>query len=112
MIKGDSQTLLIEMVEGDWGEELPLKISSDIEISENDEFVFNIFKSKESKEPIINKHYINITDKIIHFKLTKEETDKLKVGTYFYNIDWTQENVFLINIVNSKMFKVIDKVGV
>ena len=111
MITGNSESLLIEMVEGDYGEELPLEIETENQITSSDKFVIEIFKDIRSREPIITKNYENIQENTINFKLTQEDSEKLKVGTYFYNIDWYQENNFLSNIVQSKMFKVIDKAG-
>ena len=111
MITGNSESLLIEMVEGDWGEELPLEIETESDITSSDKFIIEIFKDIRSREPIITKNYENIQENTINFKLTQEESEKLKVGTYFYNIDWYQENKFLSNIVKSKMFKVSDKAG-
>lgn len=111
MITGNEESLLIEMVEGDWGEELPLEIQSESGLTESDNFIIEIFKDVRSREPIITKKYNNIQNNTINFRLTEEDTEKLKVGTYFYNIDWYKENSFLSNIVRSKMFKVIDKAG-
>ncbi len=111
MITGNSESLLIEMVEGDWGEELPLEIISESDLTENDNFSIEIFKDVRSREPIITKKYSNIQNNTINFRLTEEDAKKLKVGTYFYNIDWYKENSFLSNVVRSKMFKVIDKAG-
>lgn len=111
MITGNSESLLIEMVEGDWGEELPLEIETESEITASDKFVIEIFKDIRSREPIITKNYENIQENTINFRLTQEDSEKLKVGTYFYNIDWYKENSFLSNVVRSKMFKVIDKAG-
>lgn len=111
MITGNEESLLIEMVEGDWGEELPLEIESESDLTKSDNFIVEIFKDVRSREPIITKKYSDIQNNTINFRLTKEDTEKLKVGTYFYNIDWYKENSFLSNIVRSKMFKVIDKAG-
>lgn len=111
MITGNSESLLIEMVEGDWGEELPLEIETESDITSSDKFIIEIFKDIRSREPIITKSYENIQENTINFRLTQEDSEKLKVGTYFYNIDWYQENNFLSNIVKSKMFKVSDKAG-
>ena len=111
MITGNSESLLIEMVEGDWGEELPLEIETESDITSSDKFIIEIFKDIRSREPIITKNYENIQENTINFRLTQEESEKLKVGTYFYNIDWYKENSFLSNIVKSKMFKVTDKAG-
>lgn len=111
MLTGDDKTLVIEMVEGDWGEILPLEIISDEEFTTADSFVIEIFKDITSIEPIITKKYSNIQGKSIDFSITEEESNRLKIGTYFYNIDWYKENSLLSNIVCSKMFKVINKAG-
>ena len=111
MITGNSESLLIEMVEGDWGEELPLEIETESEITSSDKFIIEIFKDIRSRETIITKKYSDIKENTINFRLTQEDSEKLKVGTYFYNIDWYKENSFLSNVAHSKMFKVTDKAG-
>ena len=111
MITGNSESLLIEMVEGDWGEELPLEIESESEITSSDNFIIEIFKDVRSREPIITKKYSDIQNNTINFRLTQEESEKLKVGTYYYNLDWYKENSFLSNVIRSKMFKVIVMAG-
>ena len=94
MITGNSESLLIEMVEGDWGEELPLEIESESEITSSDKFIIEIFKDVRSREPIITKKYSDIKENTINFRLTQEESEKLKVGTYYYNNGCTYQGEY------------------
>lgn len=99
----------IGMVEGDFGIVLPIEIEG-IEISSNDQFAINIFE-KVNENPILTKNYNNISNNAIEFKLTKEESKLLKVGSYYYDIDWFQGESFLINLTAKAKFKVLDKAG-
>ena len=100
---------IIGMVEGDFGIVLPIEIEG-IEITPEDEFVFKIFKNK-NEQPILSKVFRNISENTINFKLTKEESELLKVGKYYYDIDWYQNETFLNNLVASSMFRVLEKAG-
>ena len=99
----------IGMVEGDFGIVLPIEIEG-AELSSNDQISINIF-DRTSEEPLITKTFNNITNNTIDFKLTKEESQLLKVGTYYYDIDWFQGENFLGNITAKAKFKVLDKAG-
>ena len=109
MIIGNSNTFTIEMVEGDWGEVLPIELLN--ETTEDDKFIINIFKNISSSEPLITKSFENIQNNTINFKLTEDESKLLKVGVYFYNIDWYQDDNFYTNIIASKTLKVKNKAG-
>lgn len=99
----------IKMIEGDYGIVLPIKIESQT-LDVNDKFSVKIFK-KVNEEPIIAKEYTNIENNTIEFKLEKEESEKLKVGRYFYDLDWFQDNNFLGNVIAKKSFIVKEKAG-
>ena len=101
----------IEMTEGDFGITLPIEINIEgTELSSTDKFVFKIFK-EINKEPIIEKVFENITNNTIELKFTEEESKKLEVGSYYYDLDWFQEDVFLSNILARKKFTVREKAG-
>ena len=100
----------IEMIEGDYGIVLPIEILAEQEISTSDKFSIKIYKGINT-EPLIVKEYTNLKDNIIEFKLTIEESRKLVVGRYKYDLDWYQDNNFLQNIIASGRFSVKEKAG-
>jgi len=101
----------ITMVEKDYGITLPIEITIEgAEITAEDKFAINIFKEING-EALISKTYENIQNNTIEFALTQEESNKLEVGSYFYDIDWFQENSFLGNLVKKKGFRVEEKAG-
>ena len=99
----------IEMVEGDFGIVLPIKIENE-KLNSDDKFRINIFKDS-NETPIVTKEYSNTENNTIEFMLTKEESALLEVGNYVYNLDWFQEDNFLGNVLAKKKFKVKDKAG-
>lgn len=107
-IKYDDDTT-IGMIEGDFGIVLPIEIEG-IEITTEDQFSIKIFKNI-NEEPIITKTYSNISDNTINFELTKEESQLLKKGYYYYDLDWYQGNKFLGNLIANARFKVLEKAG-
>lgn len=108
MLEG-KDSYIIEMVEGDYGIVLPIRLENRT-LSSNDKFSIKIFK-EINEEPIVEKEYSNIKDNTIEFKLTKEETALLSVGKYVYDLDWFQDNAFLGNILAKKKFTVKEKAG-
>ena len=98
-----------KMTEGDFGVALPIEISVE-QLTADDVFSIKIFKSINT-EPLIIKEYSNIKDNIIEFKLTKEDSLKLSVGKYKYDLDWYQGNKFLGNLIANARFKVLEKAG-
>ncbi len=100
----------IKMTEGDFGVALPIEISVE-QLTADDVFSIKIFKSINT-EPLIIKEYSNIKDNIIEFKLTKEDSLKLSVGKYKYDLDWYQGESFLENIIAKENFIVEEKAGV
>lgn len=111
MLTGEDTT--IKMVEGDYGIVLPIELSlesTEQEITSSDKFSIKIFKDINST-PIVSQEYSNISNNTIEFKLTKEESEKLKVGKYKYDIDWYQDNTFLSNLLAKKLLIVEEKAG-
>ena len=98
---------LMEMVEGDYGIVLPIKIEND-KLSLDDKFRINIFKNA-NEAPIITKEYSNTENNTIEFMLTKKESELLPVGKYVYDLDWFQDDQFLGNLLAKKKFEVKDK---
>lgn len=109
MFEADEGKKKIEMIEGDFGLVLPIKIGS-IELTESDEFSLKIFKEKDA-EPVLTKTFKNIVNNTLELKFTEEESKKLAVGDYYYDLDWYQEGTFLSNILAGKKFTVKDKAG-
>lgn len=103
--------LKIKMVEGDYGLVLPIKLLTEQAITASDKFAIKIFKDINT-EPLVSQEYYNLTDNTIEFKLSEEESHRLKVGYYKYDIDWYRDNTFLSNVVAQKAFIVSEKAGV
>lgn len=111
MIEGNDETKQIEMIEGDFGLALPITLNVDDTVfGAEDHFAIKIFEELDGT-PVVEKEYSNITDNTIEFSLTKEESDKLPKGRYYYDIDWFQGDSFLGNIIRQKIFKVLNKAG-
>lgn len=111
MFDVDEENKKIAMTEGDFGITLPIKINIEgTELSSTDKFVLKIFKGI-NEDAIIEKVFENITNNTIELKFTKEETEKLEVGNYYYDLDWFQEDIFLSNILARKKFTVREKAG-
>lgn len=106
----EAEDLKITMIEGDFGIVLPITISAEQELTPSDKFSINIYKDLDG-EALVSKEYSNLTDNTIEFKLTLEESLKLPVGNYIYDIDWYQDESFLANIVCRKKFIVLNKAG-
>lgn len=109
MFKGDEGKKKIEMTEGDFGLVLPIKIGG-IELTESDEFSLKIFKEKDA-EPVLTKTFKNIVNNTLELQFTQEESKKLEIGDYYYDLDWFQDDTFLSNILAGKKFVVKDKAG-
>ena len=111
MFKVDEENKRIEMIEGDFGITLPIEINIEgTELTSTDKFVLKIFK-EINEDAIIEKIFENVTNNTIELKFTEDENSKLKVGRYYYDIDWFQEDVFLSNILARKRFIVNEKAG-
>lgn len=101
----------IGMVVGDYGIELPIEIEIEgTNIEGNDNLVMKIFKDV-NEEPLIEKTFSDVVDNTLKFKLTKDESDKLVEGYYYYTIDWFRTGSFLGNIIKEEEFIVVGKAG-
>ena len=100
----------IKMTVGDYGKILPIIIKSDTPLSSDDSFKIEIFNKIRGKA-IISKEYSKIKDNTIEFVLSKEESSRLNIGNYFYNLDWFQNNKFLENIIRQEDFIIESKAG-
>lgn len=105
-----SEDLKIKMVEGDYGIVLPIIITAESELTQDDKFSIKIYKEING-EPLISKEYSDIKNNTIEFKLTEEESLQLPVGQYYYDLDWYQDNSFLSNLLKMKKFIVEEKAG-
>lgn len=111
MFSVDEEKKKITMTEGDFGIVLPIEIDTEgTELTNNDKFVFKIFKEING-QAIIEKVFENITNNTIELSFTQEESKQLDIGDYYYDLDWYQEDVFLSNILAKKRLKVSDKAG-
>ena len=111
MFQVNEENKKIEITEGDFGITLPIEINIEgTDLSSTDKFVFKIFEEING-EAIIEKNFENITNNTIELKFTEEESKKLRVGRYYYDIDWFQEDTFLLNILAKKRFVVNEKAG-
>ena len=107
MLKSDKNKRII-MDEGDYGINLPFKISG--EVSESDTFQF-IIKKDHNTEEIIKKEYTNLVkdenDKLcFDLCFSKEEAEKLPVGYYIYLIRQCRESELCNTIENFGEFQV------
>lgn len=109
----DEETNKLEMIEGDFGIILPieLEVNTDETITSEDSFSIKIYKEING-QAIIEKEYDNLEDNTINFQLSKQESSKLSVGRYFYDLDWYQGNTFLGNIIAKASLTVREKAGV
>ena len=109
MFKSDEDKKKIEMTEGDFGIVLPISISG-IELNSSDKVELKIFEEIDG-EPIITKTFENIVGNTLELKFTEEESKLFEVGSYYYDLDWFQDGVFLSNILRARTFKVNEKAG-
>lgn len=109
MFEVDEKKKKITITEGDFGMTLPITIGG-MDLTSSDKFSLKIFKEKD-EEPIITKVFENIVDNTLELKFTQEESQMLEVGSYYYDLDWFQDNTFLSNILKARTFKVKDKAG-
>ena len=95
----------LQMVEGDYGVELPMTVSGPT-FAAGDELKLTI---KNGGDTLVEKTFSNISQNTINFELTEEESALLTPGTYAYVLDWYDNGVFLCNIIPEAVFKVVDK---
>lgn len=95
----------LSMVEGDFGQTFVMNIVGGI-VDTEDTINFCV---KNNDSTILSKDFTNVVDNKLKLILTKEESEKLKVGFYKYSIDWFRNDVFMNNIKNNEIFEVEDK---
>ena len=105
MLRAKGKTII--MVEKDFGISLPITITGGI-IS-NDETIKLTLTKSDGTALIEPKIYTNIENNTFDLIFTQEESEKMSVGKYFYDIDWYKENVFLGNVVKHELFEVEGK---
>ena len=96
----------ISMTKGDYGIALPITITG-IEIESGEQIIF--YLKKTNNEEVLKKIFEDLKDNTFDLEFTKEESERLEIGTYLYNIDWYKENVFLGNIVKNEIFEVSER---
>ncbi len=96
----------ITMAVGDYGIKLPVMLS-DITITAADEFSIRITKGGAT---IVELTFNNVQNNTFDIELTREQSDKLRVGSYLYSLDWYQNGHFMCNIIPTSSFKVVTKV--
>ena len=97
----------LKMVEGDWGLKLPVTIEG-TEFAQNDEILFTL-KDAMNGNTILTKTYADIVDNTVDLEITESETALLTVGSYYYSLDWYQNDAFMCNIIPASLLKVVDK---
>ena len=95
------------MTEGDFGIELPIKISGTT-ITASDEVKFTLI-DEPNGNTIIEKTFDHIVNNTFILELTEAESALLPVGVYYYTLDWYQDGAFMCNVVERARFKVVDK---
>lgn len=98
---------VISMVEGDFGLSLPITISGTT-INDDETLIFYI-KKNDGTDLISPKEYTKIQENTFDLFFSKEETEKMKVGTYLYYLDWYKKDEFLGSVINGQVFKVEGK---
>ena len=97
----------LQMCEGDWGIQLPVKVDN-ITFAENDVLRFT-FKDQKNGNLLLTKEYANIQQNTVNLEFTEAETAVFAVGTFVYALDWYQDGAFMCNIIPSALLKVVDK---
>ena len=95
----------MQMTVGDFGIELPVTISG-ISFNASDSVRFDI---KNGDTSVLQKTFTNVSDNTVTLELTEEESALFKVGVYLYSLDWYRDGVFMCNLVEYGIFRVVDK---
>lgn len=103
----DNKTFKIEMTEGDYGIDLPIRFKK-IELSSNDSIKI-VFKTQKEDKPLIEKTFTNIENNVINLSFSAQETQKLSVGLYIYVMDWYKDGYFMCNLIKEAVLKVNNK---
>lgn len=93
----------ISMYEGDFGEILPITIVSG-NVLDGDIIKFIIENMSQKK--LINKT-LEIKDSKFEFQLTKEETEKLVKGDYYWGLKQFRGDTLIDTLEANKTFKVL-----
>lgn len=97
----------LQMTEGDYGVELPIKVKGTT-LTSSDTLEL-IIKDKNDGEVIIDKTFSNIENNRALLSLTSSESELLSVGNYIYRIDWYQNGLFMCNLIPSALLRVVNK---
>lgn len=100
MFKVNEETKKIKMNKGDFG--LFLIFTLD-EIQEGSNFKLKIYNNEEN---ILEKDITDVTGNQVNLSLTKEESDKLNEGTYYWSFLQYIENTLQNTILIDKLFEV------
>lgn len=95
----------IQMVEGDFGIELPLSVNG-VTFTEHDDLRIKI---AQGEDVLITKTFSNITNNTVQLVLSEAESALLPIGAYQYSLDWFQDGAFMCNVIQRASFKVVDK---
>ena len=99
----------LEMTEGDYGIDLPVKISG-ATIGAGDSLKFT-FKEASDGDVLLEKEYDDIEDNTVLLNLSEAESALFKENkTYFYALDWYQDGRFLCNVIPRGILRVENKI--
>ena len=109
----DEDKKSLEMIEGDFGQGLPfeLQVQDEETITPIDSFAVRIYKNVNG-ELLVEKIYSNLDSNKFDLVLSKEDSMKLPLGMYYYDLDWYQGQTFLSNLIAKAKFQVKEKAGV
>lgn len=99
----------LRMAEGDFGVKLPITVH-ETTLTEHDALKLT-FKKNKNGECILEKEYTgtDIENNTANLEFTEEESAKFPPGLYVYCLDWYQSGVFMCNLIDCAVFKVVDK---
>lgn len=97
----------IQMTEGDFGIDLPIKIIGPT-FDEYDQVKLTV-KDRMNGTTILEKFFSDVQENEIKLVLTASESARLPVGIYVYSLDWYQDGHFLCNLLPASVYKVVDK---
>ena len=96
----------IMMAEGDFGIELPLKITG-FTLATGDSVAI-VIKKAPNGEVILTKTFDTVTQNTVKLELTEAESALLPPGKYFYRLDAYQEGNYKNNLIKSAILTVGD----
>ena len=98
----------ISMARGDFGIGLPVSISG-ADLAAADSVKFTV-AARAGGPALLVKDYTDIQNNAFVIELTEAESALLPAGIYAYSLDWYHNGVFMCNIIENAVFKVVDKV--